>query len=359
MPKHSILYLGADNGTSLHRIRALERCGHKVHILNPLRLLPQPKLIGTWVFKTGGMFLEDLTRRRVIANLPNRPVSLVFVDGGELVGPALVKHLQSRFRTVISYNVDDPFGRRERVRWRIYRKSVPFYDLVAVVRKPNIGEAKKAGGRKVTYVHRSADEIAHACRPISAADRKNWGSDVVFVGTWMPERGPFVAKLLQLGVPLSIYGSRWNRAPEWESIRTCWRGPGLDNDDDYAKAIQCAKVCLGFVSKGNRDESTQRSFEIPYLNGLLCAERTAEHRELYDEDKEAVFWDTPQECASKCFELLRNDGRRAEIAHIGRSRCLANGTTNEKVLSSILAELPSPSDCELSPDRLQDQPIAR
>jgi spore maturation protein CgeB len=159
---------------------------------------------------------------------------------------------------------------------------------------------------------------------------------VTFIGTWMPERGPFIAKLIQLGVPLSLYGNRWERAAEWGTIRKVWRGPGIHNEDDYAKAIQCAKICLGLVSLGNRDLSTTRSFEVPHLGGLLCAQRTEEHCDLYKEDEEAVFWDSPEECAQKCRLLLNDHDLRKKIAERGRLRCLQNGTTNERVMDAVI-----------------------
>ena len=282
------------------------------------------------------MFLEAQVRRRVLACLPGGRFDVVLVNSGEYVGPALVRDLKAVGGAVINYNTDDPFGPRDGHRWRLYLKSVPFYDLVVVVRKPNIAEARARGARGVLPVYMSADEVAHSRRVLSLADHQTWDSEVTFIGTWMPERGPFMAKLIQLGVPLSVYGDRWEKAAEWKIIRTVWRGPALHNEDDYAKAIQCAKICLGLVSVGNRDLSTTRSFEVAHLGGLLCAQRTEEHRELYKEDEEAVFWDTPEECAQKCLLLLNDHDRRKEIAECGRLRCLQNGTTNERVMDAVI-----------------------
>jgi spore maturation protein CgeB len=154
----------------------------------------------------------------------------------------------------------------------------------------------------------------------------------------MPERGPFMVKLREAGVPLSIRGDRWQNSPEWPKLQDAWKGPGTRFDDDYAKAIQCAKICLGLLSKGNRDLHTQRSLEIPYFGGLLCAERTTEHQSLYCEGKEAVFWADAEECASVCLGLLADKPRRREIARRGWVRCIENGKLNEPVMAKIIAE---------------------
>ena len=332
----NILYLGEGAGTSLHRALALRRLGHNVFIVDPFVVLPSYRLAGLWAWKTGSLFLEDFIRRRVLASIPDMRFDLTLVNGGELVGPSLVADLKHRFGTVANYNNDDAFGGRDGRRSRLYLRSLSSYDLVVVVRDCNVPEAFALGARNVLRVFMSADEVAHAPRQISQQDREKWASEVVFVGTWMPERGPFVARLIELGVPLSIYGNRWNRAQEWKVLRTFWRGPGLEREEDYSKAIQCAKISLGLLSKENRDLTTTRSFEIPHLGGVLCAERTSEHTKLYRENEEAVFWSSPTECAEKCMQLLHDADQRKHLALNGRKRCLHNGTTNQRVLTQIL-----------------------
>jgi spore maturation protein CgeB len=290
----------------------------------------------TWSWHTGGLFLESFVWRHLCESLGPQKFDFVWVDGGALIGPTMVVELKNRFGTVINYNADDPYGQRDGQRWRLYLKAVSCYDLIVVVRDCNVPEAVGRGARKVLRVHRSADENAHSPRHISEEDRRRWASEVAFVGTWMPERGPFLARLIELRVPLSIYGDHWHKAREWPVLRPYWRRSGLYVDDDYAKAIQCARVSLGLLSKGNRDFTTQRSFEIPYLGGVLCAERTLEHASLYREDEEAVFWSSPEECALKCLKLLNDEGYRQRIMNGGRARCLQNRTTNQNILPTIL-----------------------
>ena len=102
------------------------------------------------------------------------------------------------------------------------------------------------------------------------------------------------------------------------------------------------------LSKENRDLSTTRSFEIPHLGGVFCAERTSEHLELYRENEDAVFWSSPEECAEKCADLLNDEERRKRIAVNGRKRCLQNGTTNEEVLTRILQTALRPEAPEMN-----------
>lgn len=337
----NILYLGNNSGTSQHRADALTRLGHGVRIIDPEPCVPTGKWAAKIHFETGGLLCEKAVTAQILSQLGNERYQLVLVNGGRYVGPSLVKELQRRFGPVINYNNDDPFGSRDRFSWSLYRRTVSSYDLIVVLRDENLREAAALGAKKTLRVFFSADEVAHAPRDLTREDHLQWDSEVVFVGTWMPERGPVIAELIQLGVPVSIYGGRWQHAPEWPILQPFWKGPPTASDDQYAKAIQCSKIGLGLVSKGNRDLHTTRSLEIPALGTALCAVRTSEHQQLYCEGVEAVFWANAAECAEACFKLLGNDRLRREIARNGQMRTVQNGTMNEQIMARVLAQVHS------------------
>jgi spore maturation protein CgeB len=331
----SILYLGKIDGTSLDRANALRRLGVAVEHLDPLALMPRTPWVHRITWRIGGHVLSPWVLRALPRALAGKHFDLCYVDSGEWVTPRAIELLRAHSKRVVNYIIDDPFGARDVARFTAYRRSVPYYDLCVVVRTQNEAEAKALGARNVMRVFMSSDEVSHAPRVLTPSDRERWRADVLFLGTWMPERGPFLRHLIELGVPLTIRGANWNKAPEWPALQASWKGGPL-RGDDYAKAIQCAKVNLGLLSKGNRDLHTTRSLEIPALGGLLCGERTAEHSEMYVDGKEAVFWSDAAECAAKCHWLLEHEDERLRIAEAGRARHAANGISNENVVRAIV-----------------------
>jgi len=316
------------------------RLGHEVTLLDPYRALPAGRvvspLLAQWNRYTGGLGLVEVVRRWVLRQIGGSQFDLAWVDHGAMVGRSLVRDLKARIPRVVCYCIDDPFGGRDVTLWREFVQALPCYDLLVVVRTPNVDEAYRDGARRVMRVFMSADEVAHRPRELSASDFEQWRSEVLFVGTAFPERGPFLAQLVKLGVPLTLYGNRYDRLPEWPILKSYWRAADASSTDSYAKAISAAKVCLGLLSRGNRDLHTTRSMEIPSLGGVLCAERTPEHSALYDEGVEAVFWSSAEECATRCFELLGDETRRKAIAEAGRARFLKNPWRNDRVVQDIL-----------------------
>jgi spore maturation protein CgeB len=335
-PGLRILYLGDDTPTytALHRAQALRRLGHEVTIINPQRFAANGRLTAKVDFRTGYRFTRAAVARRVLAEVGSASFDLVWVGGGAAVGPALVRALRERAR-VINYNNDDPLGGWYGRRWSTWRRALPEYDLAVVLREVNMGETLAAGARDVYRVWMTYDETIHHPYSLSSEERERYASEVVFVGTWMPERGPFLAELVRHGVPLSIYGGRWQRAPEWNQLSSSFRAAWV-GDEEYAKVIQSAKISLGLLSVGNRDEHTRRSVEVPAIGGLLCAQRTGEHQALFKEGEEAVFWSDAEECAQHCLDLLAEPDRARAIAEAGRRRILELRLGNEDLGEEVL-----------------------
>jgi spore maturation protein CgeB len=144
--------------------------------------------------------------------------------------------------------------------------------------------------------------------------------------------------LIERGVPVTIWGNRWEKSPHFNLLKKNWKGTAL-HGRDYVAAIQGSKICLGMLSKGNRDMHTTRSLEVPFAGGLLCAERTAEHQQLYTENVEAVFWKDADECADVCLRLLKEDAAREEIRKRGMLKVLSLQMGNEQVCRQILESL--------------------
>lgn len=335
-----ILYLGGKDGTAIQRANALVRLGHQVIQVDPNQYVPKGRLVSRLHQETGGLLIQGKVASSVLEEVhridAHPKFDAAWVDGGRYVGPALITSLKRFCSKVINYNHDDPFGNRDRYFWALYRRSAPFYDVLGVVRPINVQEAKANGAKEVVLVKMAADEYAHRPRDISEEDKAKWSSDVLFIGTWMPERGPFLSELVSKKVPLTIYGDRWQKAQEWPLLQPYWKGSGISNPDDYAKALQCSKIALGILSKGNRDMHTTRSTEIPSVGALLCAERTQEHLEMYQEGVEAVFWSDAKECAEVSLSLLADPDRCLAIAARGQVKARQNGTFNEPSMAKIL-----------------------
>jgi hypothetical protein len=339
----NILYLGTDSlgSTARHRADAIRRIGHSVEHQNPQEAcsleLSHP-ILSRIHYRTGYRLLSGRVTswvKKILSD--NEGYDLVWIDGGELFGPDAIKLIKKKIPCCILFNVDDPMGPRDGARFAQTRKAIPDYTLCVTPRKVTEIEIRERGCPQVLRVYFSYDELAHAPFEDPAQIPDQFKSDVAFIGTWMRHEGrdKFLLQLIKAGIPVAIWGARWQKSRHWNRLRDHWRGSELIGRD-YVSAIQGAKICLGMLSKGNRDLHTQRSLEIPYAGGLLCAERTSEHLELYREGVEAAFWSSPEECIARCKELLSDDSLRESIRLAGIKRVRELKVGNEDICRQVL-----------------------
>ncbi len=341
----NVLYVGdcSPLSTSGFRASALRRLGHVVETLemNTNQIVGSGRIRNKIHFLTGYRFLQSFVRRALIdLSIRGRKFDVAWVDSGELLGLDAVLMLKKISSKVILYNHDDPTGRRDWSRFASLRSALPAYDLCCVVRRENVEEFKSLGAANVLRVWRSYDEIGHCPFEENIGIPADFISDVGFVGAMIPGEGrdDFLAGLVRLGVPVSIWGSNWRRSRLWDELKHCYRGSKILGRD-YVAAIQGAKISIGMLSKGNRDLHTTRSLEIPYIGSLFCAERTPEHLELYRDGIEAFFWSSVDECAEICHELLGDEERRSRVANAGAVAVRQIGVGNEDICRRVLAVL--------------------
>jgi len=330
------------NTTSYHRFKALERIGHCVVVHDPF-LFCKKYLIsflgGRFHYRTGYHFLQS----RIIQFLKFinfLDVDVIWINGGELFGKNALQYIRNLNIPTILYNNDDPTGGRDGMRFHSLLSSLPYFDLCVVMRQLNIAEFESRGAKNVIRLTMSYDEVAHKCYENFNDIPQKYISDVCFVGTWMKNEGRdiFLKALIDKGINISIWGDRWEKSPHFKTLKKYYKGPSIGGKD-YVAAIQGAKICIGMLSKGNRDTHTTRSFEIPYIGGLLCAERTSEHLEMFKDKEEAFFWDNADECISICKYLLSNLHTVEQVKLAGHKKILELKVGNEDICKKILKEL--------------------
>jgi hypothetical protein len=341
-----ILFVGDSKPgtTSSHRADAMKRIGYQLTIVDPYLYTTRQihsRVGHTLHFRTGYVFLQSRLEKwlkDMFENIPHHDG--VWVDSGELIGRKCVEILKSKGWPILLYSIDDPTGNRDGRKWTSLFRALPLYDHVVVVRKPSEDGFVARGAKSVSRVYMSYDKEAHKPFPSIENIPREFQSEVAFVGTYMrkEDRDTFLLHLIERGVPLSIWGNGWDRSPLFSRLKAHWRGPSL-HGKDYVRALQGSKICIGLLSKGNRDEHTTRTFEVPYAGGLLCAQRTGEHTLLYKEGVEAVFWDDAAECAIQCLKLLQDDKLRESIRLAGWHRVQSLGVENEVMVKSALKQI--------------------
>ena len=316
---------------------ALRELGHTVFTVSNTSGLD-------WYFTLPGRVTRRIAgilpfhRKRHAAVLVNTVVrerpELVIVLKGMSIGPAEVQAMRAAGAFVTIINHDDFFSLNPHNRSPVQRAALPHYDFVFVTREVNVAEVAPINP-KVEFFPFAYHPRIH--RPVEIPPE--FQTDVVFVGTWEAERCKLLEQLVQqVPARYAIWGSFWSNAGRSSPLQPYIIGRDA-LEDDQCRALGGAKIALAFLRKLNRDDYTQRTFEIPACGGLLLAERTARHASYYREGVEAEFFDptNPEELIQKVRELLADSTRREAIREAGRQALKAQHHTYRDRLQRLLA----------------------
>lgn len=235
----------------------------------------------------------------------------------------------------------DPYFSLQWKRTRVLDDAIDAYDVLVFCKSYERRDYATIGKPLIYMPLGFCDEVH---RPL-ASDDPRWNCAVGFVGGWEPRRERLLRRVAAEAIDLKIRGGYWQflRDGKWTLRRHiilkqlaggdrfrfhrdvqlggAWQGDEI-YDDDYARTITGAKIGLGFLRTVCPDQHTTRSFEIPACGSMLIADRTDEHREFFEEGREAEFFSSEVEFVDKVKFYCGNENARARIAAAGRKRCL-------------------------------------
>ena len=328
------------NDSSLYRLWALERLGHQIIPFNFLDYLPKHPMVSKITYRlAAGPSVNRLNRDLLRIAQAEKP-DILWTDKLLWVRPNVIDRMRNLGIATVSYMIDNPFGTRQDPGWRLYRKTIPHYDLHVVQRDKSILDYTSRGARDVIKIQTAYEPTLHFPPPQgwSDADRDR---RVSFVGTPYDDRADTLSRLWRdeaLDVVVSGRPSQWARAMKPDAYQAIFREGELYTDE-YRKAIWRSRINLSFLTHSNQDEFVHKSFEIAGCGGFLLAERSAGHLQRFQEEEEAVFFSTYDELVRKIRRYLPDEAGRDRIAAAGRLRAARDGYHNDRQVQLIVERM--------------------
>lgn len=343
-PPVKILYVGEflPGATSAQRARALSDMGFEVVPVSVADFAP-PGRLRTLIAR--GLYAVHLPielpepgglNAAIVSAARRVKPDVLWLDKGIFVRRRTIETIKTENPDcfVIGFSPDDMYARHNRSYQ--FDRQMDLYHAFLTTKSYNVAELQSSGCANVVFVPNAYDPRTHRPMPLDT-EAQRLGAAVAFIGTYEPDRAKFLRKLALAGIPVRIWGADWQK---WRD-----RPPGAVVEgrpiygDDYARAISATAINLTFLRKTNRDLQTTRSIEIPAAGGFMLAERTDEHRELFEEGVEAEFFGSDAELIEKCRYYLAHPEERQRIADAGRRRCLTSSYDYRSRLSIALRSI--------------------
>lgn len=279
--------------------------------------------LGRLETRIGLGFTSVLLNWSLRSMVKTRRPDICLIWTGLTVWPSTIDYIK-QFCWVTSYTNDDPFGPRGQAWfWRLFKQTLPHYHSHHVYRDLNIADYKACGADCVGILRSYYIPEIHYFEDNDTQTHSKY--PIVFIGHGEPNRIEVISVLANAGLPVAIFGPK----STWQNINKLCNGirfyhGGLD-PTAYRQVISNSAICLGFLSRVNRDNYTRRYFEIPACRGFLLAERTDFALSLFTEGKEVEYFTESIEAVEKCRTYLNNITLRHTIAESGRQRCYSSG----------------------------------
>lgn len=290
------------------------------------------RAMGRWDRRT---MMRDVLREAACF----RP-DVVMIEKGELLGEEDVRQVRTIVpeRAIVAHiNPDDPFGDYSK-KWSRFLAAIPAYDIHFVPKAANEAEYHEKGAQAVVVYDRSFDPMLHKPVVLSDEERVRYGCDVGFIGSHAPHRERVLVELVRAQVRVAIWGNRWETGKYWRELKSVWRGPGQVGAA-YPKALCGMKIALHFLRRENRDLQDSRTFEIPACRVFMLAERTADHERLFDDGREAVYFDSTEGLLANVAQYLDDEQSRIKIAEAGYLRAHSSGYDHDTRMRELMTSI--------------------
>jgi len=276
--------------------------------------------------KTLEMWFSIAMNKRLLETTRNNSADFWLIIKGQRIFPETISKIrQEKGGIFFNINPDDPFNKNKGASSENIRKALRRFDCYFIWSKYLVNKLKEAGLKKVEYLPFGFDPEINYQIQSSAGDRSLFGHDLVFVGNWEKRREKWLGYLKDLD--LAIWGGDyWQRYCRDKGLATKWQRAEICAKD-IPRVFNASKISLNILREQNLESINMRTFEAPACGVFVLAERSQEAKGLFKEDKEAVYFSTPQELRKKVMYYLVHEEERNEIAQAGYQNCISNNHT--------------------------------
>ncbi len=336
-----ILYCGQlwNGSTALHRLRALE----SIENVNCDALDSTPQTNNFFIsqlmrisikFKFYFDFFKVGKRLEKMARRNNYDV--IWIDKGLEISSSNIINIKKTSRAkIVFFSPDDMYNFANQS--YKYLKCLPYFDFNITTKSYNTVELSTIGARNIIFMNKSYSDDLHRPLNLTDEDLSIYSTDVGFIGSFEEDRFQKMLFLAQNGIKVTIRGESWKKFINYH--KNLLIIPKNEWEENYVKVLNATKINLCFLKKANRDLQTARSIEIPACGGFMLAERTREHMSLFEDGKEAVFFDNSEDLLVKVLFYLNHEQERKEISNEGHKRCISSGYSHKNTLSNVLSKI--------------------
>ena len=227
--------------------------------------------------------------------------------------------------------------------WQAY---APYYDFFAVIQKePFLSELESIGVTNALYLPLAALPSFHKHLELSAVEKKQFGSDLSFLGAGYPNRQEAFAKLTHYD--FKIWGTEWEQSQALAPL--VQRKGQRISAEEAVKIYNATTININLHSSVYTDKLVSegdfvnpRTFELAACGAFQLVDKRSLMPELFEQD-ELVTFESLQELESLIQQYKNNPQEREAISRKAQEKVYKEHTYAKRMqtlLNFISSKLP-------------------
>jgi spore maturation protein CgeB len=310
----------------VYRDKAVESLGHELisfedrSFIVPGRLRERFSLLAKW----------DLQRinNNLIGQITERKPDVCLIIGGHRILASTVEEIKSRGFKIALWTTDPPTD------FKNILEAAPFYDHLFCAGSEAADIFNNNGLTNVTWIPFACDPNFHKPIVLSIEEQKKYGKDVVFVGSYYPNRANLLESLADLD--LGIWGPYWDKLDSHSPLKGKTNSVKI-NYDEWVKIYNAAKIVLVIHYQNLRipcHQASPKLFEAMACRRCVFCDNQRDAKELFRDGHDVIFFSDAQDLRKKVGYYLNHAEERLII---GRQACLR--VTTEHTYQHRIAQM--------------------
>jgi spore maturation protein CgeB len=292
--------------------RAIAALGHELIVFNDRNHVIPGRLRRRWVpLQSISVAVINLSLVRLAERM--QPDLIVVTGGHRITRRALGPLIRKGFQVVL-WTTDPPRADD------VMRKTARHYHSVFCQGSEYVEHLRASGIAGARWLPMACDPQVHRPVDLSAEERRRFGSDVVFVGSYYPRRAELLRGLVRCG--LSVWGPGWDALAAGDPLRACIRGPGL-GPESWVRIYSAAEVILSIHYRSDDDrfpvfQASPRVFEAMACGAFVLTDRQKDVLELFKDGEHLASFSGGSDLERQVLYYLNHVEERRQIAKAGR-----------------------------------------
>ena len=260
-------------------------------------------------------FLQQWDRQRLnrclINVIKNKKPDVCLIVGGHNVLPDTIAHIKNMGIPVGLWTTDVP------VDFQNIIESAVFYDHLFCAGTEASDIFRHKGFTNVTWVPFGCDPNYHKRVPLSVSDQKEYVKEVVFVGSYYPNRAKILESISDYN--LGVWGPYWHKLSAGSPLNTKAVNIKM-NYDQWVKIFSACKINIVIHYQDSHvpcHQASPKLFEAMACGSFVLSDKQKDAEALFQDKKHLVFFNNEQDLRSKIQYYLERPEERQRIADAG------------------------------------------